>query len=109
METYQTFTSGLRGSTKTFVITSLLRCLAKTHLSPAEVGCSHEEITERIGCVAALLHRLVRGQKDLTEILLRWLTGEGVMQDLRIRRVVIATLADEIGKFSIGHCIKLGH
>ncbi|KAI4178386.1 MAG: hypothetical protein LQ348_005612, partial [Seirophora lacunosa] len=71
--------------------------IAKTHLSPAEVGCSHEKITERIGCVAALLHRLVRGQKDLTEILHRWLTGEGVMQDLRIRRVVIATLADEIG------------
>ncbi|KAL9050463.1 MAG: hypothetical protein Q9206_005079, partial [Seirophora lacunosa] len=76
---------------------SQIRYSAKTHLSPAEVGCSHEKITERIGCVAALLHRLVRGQKDLTEILHRWLTGEGVMQDLRIRRVVIATLADEIG------------
>ncbi|KAL8958358.1 MAG: hypothetical protein Q9193_004567, partial [Seirophora villosa] len=96
VETYQAFTSGLRGSTKTFIITSLFRCLAKIHLSPAEIGCSHEEITERIGCVAALLHRLVRGQKDLTEILLGWLTGEGVMQDLRIRRVVIATLADDI-------------
>ncbi|KAL9012973.1 MAG: hypothetical protein Q9173_002289 [Seirophora scorigena] len=76
---------------------SQIRSSAKIHLSPADVGCSHEEITKRIGCVAALLHRLVRDQKDLTEILLGWVTGEGVMQDLRIRRVVIATLADEIG------------
>ncbi|KAL8647573.1 MAG: hypothetical protein Q9210_005476 [Variospora velana] len=70
--------------------------IAKIHLSPLDVGSSDEETTKRIGCVAALLHRLVHGQKDLTDTLVEWLTGEGVMQDLRTRRVVIGTLADDI-------------
>ncbi|KAL8982189.1 MAG: hypothetical protein Q9177_005348, partial [Variospora cf. flavescens] len=96
VETYQAFTSGLRGSTKTLVVKSLLRCLAKMHLSPLDVGSSDEETTKRIGCVAALLHRLVHGQKDLTDTLVEWLTGEGVVEDLRTRRVVIGTLADDI-------------
>ncbi|KAI4136343.1 MAG: hypothetical protein LQ341_005670, partial [Variospora aurantia] len=62
----------------------------------ATLGHIDEETTKRIGCVAALLHRLVHGQKDLTDTLVEWLTGEGVVEDLRTRRVVIGTLADDI-------------
>lgn len=98
VDTYGAFTSVLGRSTKKAVIISLLRSLAKIHLSAPDVASPSKDTSKRIGCVAALLHQFVSNQRDFVEILLEWLCGDGVLQDLRVRRAVVAALAENPGK-----------
>lgn len=97
IDIHQAYTSALSSSTKRSVLFSLLRTLAKNHLSASAVISSNEETNRGISSVAALLSRFTRDHNDLTELLLEWLDGDGISQDLRIRRAVIAALTENIG------------
>ncbi|KAL8718539.1 MAG: hypothetical protein Q9225_004329, partial [Loekoesia sp. 1 TL-2023] len=91
--TYQEFTMALKDSTRKTVLYSLLRVIAKIHLNSPSV-LQGGEANVRIGDVAALLHDFIRNQEDLLNNVREWLSSDGVLQDLQIRRAVIAALAD---------------
>ncbi|KAL8920943.1 MAG: hypothetical protein Q9208_005969 [Pyrenodesmia sp. 3 TL-2023] len=65
-------------------------------MSASGVISSKEETDRSISSVAALLSMFTSDHNDLTELLLEWLDGDGISQDLRIRRAVIAALAKNI-------------
>lgn len=91
------FTLVLKSSTRRVVLYSLLRVLTQIYLCTRS-GVRGEEANVRIGGVAALLHELIRSDDDLANIVREWLSSDGVLQDIQIRRAVIASLAGDIGK-----------
>ncbi|KAL8997414.1 MAG: hypothetical protein Q9188_006331, partial [Gyalolechia gomerana] len=90
------FTLVLKSSTRRVVLYSLLRVLTQIHLCTRS-GVQGEEANVRIGGVAALLHEFIRNDDDLANIVREWLSSDGVLQDIQIRRAVIASLAGDIG------------
>lgn len=97
VERYCSYTAVLRGSSKKAVVSSLLLSLAKVHLpTPHEAACD-QEISRSIGGIAALVHALAKYDRAITDVLVEWLSGDGLLQDLRIRRAVVAALAEPMG------------
>ncbi|KAL8899154.1 MAG: hypothetical protein Q9207_006338, partial [Kuettlingeria erythrocarpa] len=93
---HQAYTCALSSSAKRSVVFSLLRTLTKTHLSAPSVISSNEETKRSISAVAALLCTFTSDHNSLSELLLEWLDGDGISQDLLIRRAVIAALTEDI-------------
>lgn len=87
----------LKGSTRKVALYSLLRVVAKIHLFSPNVF-QGEEANVRIGGVAALLYDFIRNEEDLVDNVRAWLSSDGALQDLQIRRAVIAALAGDTGK-----------
>ncbi|KAL8733275.1 MAG: hypothetical protein Q9181_003651 [Wetmoreana brouardii] len=83
----------MKGSTKKVVVHSLLRTLSETTVS---TQAQSDSGNRSIGGSAALLHRFSRDDKGVAHILVEWLSGDGLVQNLAIRRAVIATLAQNI-------------
>ncbi|KAL8903936.1 MAG: hypothetical protein Q9171_007230, partial [Xanthocarpia ochracea] len=93
---YICFVKLTRFSTKKVVVYSVLRNLARILLSPSSDHiASDADSNTRIGGTAAMLDKLSREDEDITKLLIEWLSGDGIVQDLRIRRAVIAALAED--------------
>ncbi|KAL8703454.1 MAG: hypothetical protein Q9201_003359 [Fulgogasparrea decipioides] len=91
--TFLAFIMAMKGSTKRIVIHSLLRILAETTSSTqAQSGSG----SRGIGGSAALLRTLSRDDKGVANVLVEWLSSDGLVQNLAIRRAVIAALAQPI-------------
>lgn len=90
IDSFHKFVALTSRSTKKSIICSSLRILAKTELSTRAHG---ESESKSIGGAAALLHTHARNDADTTSLLLEWLSSDGLVQDLAIRRAVIAALA----------------
>ncbi len=103
---YICFIKLARLSTKKVVVYSVLRNLARILLSPSsDHAASDADSNTRIGGTAAMLDRLSREDEDITKLLIEWLSGDGIVQDLRIRRAVIAALAENSGKPTSTECL----
>lgn len=86
-------TMALKSSIKRTVLCSLLRVLGKNYLSSPTVLPS-EEADIRIRGVAAVLHEFIRNSDELSHIVREWLSSDGVLQGIQIRRAVIALIAE---------------
>ncbi|KAL8995110.1 MAG: hypothetical protein Q9169_005093 [Polycauliona sp. 2 TL-2023] len=94
---YTGFTQALSHSTKKIVVYSLLRLLARTHLdTSSKRTASYPDSPYTTSDVATLLSLLSRNDGDFTKLLIEWLSSDGIVQDLRIRRAIIATLAEDL-------------
>ncbi|KAL8645869.1 MAG: hypothetical protein Q9226_007099, partial [Calogaya cf. arnoldii] len=94
---YASFTKHLGNSTKKVVVYSLLRNLNKIHMGSSPDGAVRELGSPKsIGGIAALLDWLSKKDEDLARLLVEWLSGDGIVQDLRIRRAVVAALAEDL-------------
>ena len=98
VSTYRESTMALQGSTRRVVLYSLLRMYSNIYFSSPAAKYKGENSDRRICCVAALIHHFLGDNDNLTGILYSWLTGAGIVQDLRLRRAVIAALAVKPGK-----------
>lgn len=98
---YLSFHKSLKASTKKTVIYSLLRNLAKIHMNISSDNAARDvESPKPIGGIAALLYRFSRNDEDITKLLVEWLSNEGIVQDLRMRRATIAALTEDLGKLT---------
>ncbi|KAL9604810.1 MAG: hypothetical protein Q9219_000258 [cf. Caloplaca sp. 3 TL-2023] len=88
---YQRFTMALKGSTRRAILYSMLRILVRLHWQSS--GQPQGEGEQRIGVIAALLHEFIKDEEDLISIVPDWLTTEGVLQDIQMRRAVVVALA----------------
>ncbi|KAL8809223.1 MAG: hypothetical protein Q9200_003602 [Gallowayella weberi] len=95
LTTYSDFTKILKLSTKKAVILSLLRILAKVHLSTLDRIADNGDPQSKIRSTAALLHGFAKLDQDIDNLLLEWLSSDGIAQDLQIRRAVIAALVED--------------
>ncbi|KAL8696762.1 MAG: hypothetical protein Q9224_002637 [Gallowayella concinna] len=95
LTTYLDFTKILKSSTKKVVVLSLLRVLARVHLRTSDRIADCHDSQSKIGSIAALLYGFVKQDQDIANILLEWLSSDGVVQDLQIRRAVIASLVED--------------
>ncbi|KAL8848600.1 MAG: hypothetical protein Q9221_006374 [Calogaya cf. arnoldii] len=94
---YASFTKHLGNSTKKVVVYSLLRNLNKTPMSSSSDGAARESGSLKlIRGIAAFLDWLSEKDEDLASLLVEWLSGDGIVQDLRIRRAVVAALAEDL-------------
>ncbi|KAL8947664.1 MAG: hypothetical protein Q9222_006084, partial [Ikaeria aurantiellina] len=92
---YHGFTSSLRYSAKKTIIHSLLRILAEVHFQKSEKDTLPETSSRKIGGIAQLLQQFLGNKKDLNDIILEWVSGDSVVQPLRIRRAIIAAVAQD--------------
>ncbi|KAL9033716.1 MAG: hypothetical protein Q9180_005800, partial [Flavoplaca navasiana] len=95
---YISFVRSLKGSVKKIVVYSLLRNLATILTGPSSDGAAFEGKPRRpIGSIAALFRGFAEDDKDFAKLLVEWLSSDGIVQDLRVRRAVIAALAEDLG------------
>lgn len=66
----------------------------------SDSAASDAESPNPIGGIAALLHKLSKDDEDLAKLLIEWLSNDGIVQDLRMRRATIAALAEDLGKLA---------
>ncbi|KAL8776831.1 MAG: hypothetical protein Q9213_008111 [Squamulea squamosa] len=98
LSVYSDFTRSLKGSTKKIVVYSLLRNMAKIRIGiSSESTIPDAESHSGVGGIAALLSRLSKKDEDITKLLAEWLSSDGIVQSLRIRRAVTAALAEDLG------------
>lgn len=98
---YLSFYKTLKASTKKTVIYSLLRNLAKIHLNTSSDSAAEDVASPKpIGGIAALLYRFSKDDEDIAKILVEWLSNDGIIQDLRMRRATIAALVENLGKLT---------
>ncbi|KAL8803907.1 MAG: hypothetical protein Q9182_002874 [Xanthomendoza sp. 2 TL-2023] len=95
LTTYSDFTKILKLSTKKVVILSLLRILAKVHLNTPDRIANNGDPQSKIRSIAALLYGFAKVDEDIANLLLEWLSSNGIAQDLQIRRAVVAALAED--------------
>ncbi|KAL8774795.1 MAG: hypothetical protein Q9209_000734 [Squamulea sp. 1 TL-2023] len=102
LSVYSSFTRILKGSTKKIVVYSLLRNLAniQTGTSP-ESAATVAEAHRGIGGIAALLSMLSKDDEDITKLLVEWLSSDGIVQNLQIRRAAIAALAEDVDNLKL--------
>ncbi|KAL8688985.1 MAG: hypothetical protein Q9218_005233 [Villophora microphyllina] len=98
LESFRSYIMPMKGSSKKSVVNSLLRILMQTRISTAVRG---ENSDKKVSGVAALLYSLSRTDEDLAGDLLQWLSGDGLVQDLSIRRAVVAALAEDFEKLKV--------
>ncbi|KAL8670769.1 MAG: hypothetical protein Q9168_004711 [Polycauliona sp. 1 TL-2023] len=95
---YIGFTQSLTRSTKKVVFYSMIRLLGRTHLgTTSDCATGNPEAPHPIRDIATLLNVLSKDDEDLTKLLIEWLSSDGIFEDLRLRRAVIATLAEDSG------------
>ncbi|KAI4122185.1 MAG: hypothetical protein LQ338_005968, partial [Usnochroma carphineum] len=97
MGDYSRFMAVLKSSTMKAVISSLLRSIAKIHLSTSNDLDRDGQTSRSIGGIAALVQGFVNHNRAIKDMLLEWLSGDGLLQDLRVRRAVVAGLAEDTG------------
>lgn len=98
---YISFVRSLKGSVKKIVVYSLLRNLAKIHTGHSSDGAAFEgKLRHPIGTIAALFRAFAEDDKDFAKLLIEWLSSDGIVQDLRVRRAVMAALAEDLGKLT---------
>ena len=81
-------------SYKKIIVHSLLRIYLRDHLSKDD---SDEKNPKSIGSVASLIRSHVEIDNQIVEILLEWLSKDGLVQELAIRRAVFAALSEDEG------------
>ncbi|KAL8969510.1 MAG: hypothetical protein Q9183_001966 [Haloplaca sp. 2 TL-2023] len=79
-------------SHKKIIVHSLLRIYLRNHLSKDD---SDGKIHNSIGSVAALIRSHMESDNQVMEVLLEWLSKDGLVQELAIRRAVVAALAKD--------------
>ena len=98
---YISFVRSLKSSVKKIVVYSLLRNLAKILTNPSSDGAAFEGNSRHpVGGIAALFRGFAEDDKDFAKLLIEWLSSDGIVQDLRVRRAVIAALAEDLGKLN---------
>lgn len=98
---FLSFHKTLKASTKKTVIYSLLRNLAKIHMNTSSDSAAGDVASPKsIGGIAALLYRFSEDDEDIAKILVEWLSNDGIIQDLRMRRATIAALVENLGKLT---------
>ncbi|KAI4195590.1 MAG: hypothetical protein LQ350_007116 [Teloschistes chrysophthalmus] len=85
----------IKGSAKKMLVYSILRILAKATTS---TPISSEASDKTVAAAAALICSASKRDEEFVNILLQWLSSDGLVQDLSIRRAVIAALAKDFGK-----------
>ncbi|KAL8897478.1 MAG: hypothetical protein Q9192_002554 [Flavoplaca navasiana] len=94
---YISFVRSLKGSVKKIAVYSLLRNFATILTGPSSDGAAFEENPRHpIGNIAALFRGFAEDDKDFANLLIEWLSSDGIVQDLRPRRAVIAALAEDL-------------
>ncbi|KAL8982874.1 MAG: hypothetical protein Q9205_002751, partial [Flavoplaca limonia] len=94
---YISFVRSLKCSIKKTVVYSLLRNLATIHMGLSSDGAAFERKPRYpIGGIAALFRGFAEADEDIPKLLIDWLSSDGIVQDLRVRRAVIAALAEDL-------------
>ncbi|KAL9579945.1 MAG: hypothetical protein Q9212_004795, partial [Teloschistes hypoglaucus] len=88
----------IKGSTKKMIVYSILRILAKATTSTPVPG---EASDKTIAAAAALIFFASKRDEEFANILLQWLSSDGLVQDLSIRRAVVAALAKDFRKLKM--------
>ena len=96
IDKYRSSVNILSISARQSVLSSLLRILTRDHLTLKDIDKMKDH--KAIGGVAAALASISHNDSSTENLFVRWLSTDGVMQDLAIRRAVIAALAKNSGK-----------
>ncbi|KAL8871963.1 MAG: hypothetical protein Q9174_002316 [Haloplaca sp. 1 TL-2023] len=89
---------------KKIIVHSLLRIYTRNHLSRDDSAGNNPK---SIGSVAALIRSHMEVDNQIVEILLEWLSKDGLVQEVAIRRAVLAALAEDGGK-KFRNCLNQG-
>ncbi|KAL9583796.1 MAG: hypothetical protein Q9203_004929, partial [Teloschistes exilis] len=95
LELFQVHIMAIKGSAKKMVIYSVLRIVAK---ATASYPISSKASDKTIAAAAALICSASKMDEEFANFLLQWLSSDGLVQDLSIRRAVVAALAEDFGK-----------
>lgn len=98
LELFQVYIMAIKGSAKKMLVYSILRILAKATTS---TPISSEASDKTVAAAAALICSASKRDEEFVNILLQWLSSDGLVQDLSIRRAVIAALAKDFGQSSL--------